>query len=53
MTTSNRNHKKITELTENYENSTPIIIFTTTNGLGKNNDNRYVSTDDHFTNGHL
>ena len=28
----------MTELTENHENSTPIVILTTTNGWGKNNE---------------
>ena len=32
MMTTNGNHEKITELMENHENSTPIVVFMTTNG---------------------
>ena len=38
MMTSDRNHEKIMELMENHKNLTPIIILTTTNGWGKNNE---------------
>ena len=39
---------------ETHENSTPIVILRNIGETGDINDvNRYVSNDDHFTNGHL